>query len=381
MNIFTPANALAQIWADVKNFATSAYPPFVTGYSDETPENIPVFSFHDVITEKFAEQVEYFSLNGYETIASAEYLARDGKTKGERVVMLTFDDGRASLWNVAYPLLKKHGMRAVAFISPGEMLEAVTARTPTMPAAVGNGDVLCSWPEIVAMRDVIDFQSHSLYHWMMFTGPEVACFFTPEIRGRWARIDLPIPRRNGKDDIGRDHPLGAPFYQMDSRLSGKPRMMEPEAVRSALAEHVRKNGGEAFFAHRGWYGELMSVHNDAVREADFIYETPEETSIALSQAACESRRIIEDRLPGHVVNVFCPPFAIGGKLAVEAIASAGYNYIHWGVNVPETAKPVPGVINVTRVKDDFIFRLPGRGRRSLFNAIAGKALRRVGLSA
>jgi hypothetical protein len=381
MNIFTPGNALAQIWADVKNFATNAYPPFVTGGGDETPENIPVFSFHDVIPGKLAEQLEYLAVNGYETITSAEYHARGGKTKGERVVMLTFDDGRASLWNVAHPLLKKHGMRAVAFISSGEMLEAVTARTPTMSAAVGDGDVLCSWPEIVAMRDVIDFQSHSLYHWMMFTGPELACFFTPEIRGQWARIDLPIPRRNGKDAIERDHPLGAPFYQMDSRLSGKPRMMEPEAVRSALAAHALKNGGEAFFERRGWYGELLSVHIDAVRGADFIYETPEETSIALLQAACESMRIIEDRLPGHVVNVFCPPFAIGGARAVEAVAAAGYNYIHWGVNVPETAKPVPGVINVTRVKDDFVFRLPGKGRRSLFNAIASKALRRAGFTA
>lgn len=381
MNIFTPANAMAQVWADVKNFATNAYPPFVTGGGDETPESVPVFSFHDVVPDKFAEQLEYLCLNGYQAITSAEYLERNGKTKGERVVMLTFDDGRASLWNVAYPLLKKHGLCAVAFIPAGEMREAVTARAPTISTAVGDGDVLCSWPEIVAMRDVIDFQSHSLYHWMMFTGPQVVCFFTPEIRARWARIDLPIPRMGGKDAIGRDHPLGAPFYQMDSRLSCKPRMMEPEAVRSALAEHVRRNGGEAFFERRGWNAELLSVHKSAVRGADFTYETPEQTSIALSQAARESRRIIEDRLPGHAVNGFCPPFAICGELAVEAVAEAGYKHIYWGVNAPETASPVPGVVNVTRVKDDFVFRLPGKGRRSLFNTLAGKALRRVGLSA
>lgn len=380
MNIFTPTNALAQIWTDIKNFATFEYPSFVTGSGSETPQKIPVFSFHDVIPEKLTEQVEYLASNGYETITSAEYLARDGKTKGERVAMLTFDDGRASLWNVAYPILKKHGMRAVAFIPPGEIVDAVTARTPTMSAAVGDGDVLCSWPEIVAMMDVIDFQSHSLYHWMMFTGPEVVCFFTPQIRARWARIDLPIPRRNGRDAIERDHPLGAPFYQMDSRLSGKPRMMEPEPVRDALAEHVRRNGGEAFFERRGWNAELLSLHNDAVKGAGFIYETPEEISTTLAQAACESRRIIEDRLPGHVVNVFCPPFAIAGALAVEAIAKAGYSHIHWGVNAPEAAKSVHGVIDVTRVKDDFVFRLPGNGRRSLFNALAGKALRRVGLA-
>lgn len=379
MNIFTPVNAFAQIWADVKNFATSAYPPFVTGGGGETPDSIPVFSFHDVAPAKFAQQLEYLAVNGYQAVTSAEYQARGGKTNGERVVMLTFDDGRASLWNVAYPILKKHGMRAVAFIPAGEIMDAAAERRPTMSAEAGDGDALCSWPEIVAMRDMIDFQSHSLYHWMMFTGPDVACFFTPQIRGRWARIDLPIPRRRGRDIPGRDHPLGAPFYQMDSRLSGKPRMFEPEDARDALADYVRRNGGDDFFKRRGWKAELMAIHRDAVRDADFIYETQDETSMAISEAASESRRIIEDRLPGHAVTAFCPPFAIAGKLAVEAVAKAGYGYIHWGVTVPEEAVSAAGVINVTRVKDDFVFRLPGKGRRSLFNALAGKALRRVGL--
>jgi hypothetical protein len=379
MNIFTPGNALAQIWADVKNFATSAYPSFVTGGGGETPEEIPVFSFHDVVPEKLGGQLQYLADNGYATVTSGEYFARGGKTKGERVVMLTFDDGRASLWNVAHPLLKKHGMRAVAFISPGEILEAVSARTPTMSTAVGDGDVLCSWPEIAAMREVVDFQSHSLYHWMMFTGPEVACFFTPKIRDNWARIDLPIPRRDGKDILERDYPLGAPLYQMDSRLSGKPRMIEPETARSALAGHVARNGGEAFFERRRWNDELLSVHRDAVKGADFRYETAEDISIAMSQAVEESKRIIESRLPGHAVNGFCCPFGIGGSAAVTAVASAGYDIMYWGVKVPAGAVAITGMIDTTRVKDDFILRLPGKGRRSLFNTLAGKALRRAGL--
>lgn len=369
-----------EIWAEIKNFATSVYPPFVTGGGGETPEKIPVFSFHDVIPEKLADQLGYLAANGYGTITSAEYIARGGETKGERVVMLTFDDGRASLWNAAYPLLKKHGMRAVAFIPSGEIREAVSARTPTMSTAVGDGDSLCSWPEITAMRDMIDFQSHSLYHGMIFTGQQVACFFTPKIRNGWIRIDLPILRRDGKDVLERDYPLGSPFYQMDSRLSGKPRMMEPETVRCALAGHVRENGGEAFFERRGWANELMSLHEDAARGADFRYETPEDISSAMSQAASRSRQIIEYRLPGHTVNGFCPPFGIGGVMAVGAIAEAGYNIIYWGADVPATAMAVPGVINATRVKDDFVFRLPGRGRRSLFRTLAGKALRRAGMA-
>ena len=380
MNIFERGNGLVEIWAEIKNFATCAYPAFVTGGGGETPEKIPVFSFHDVIPETLADQLGYLASNGYGTITSAEYIARGGETRGERVVMLTVDDGRASLWNVAYPLLKKHGMRAVAFIPSGEIREAVSARTPTMSTAVGDGDWLCSWPEITAMRDVIDFQSHSLYHGMIFTGPQVACFFTPKIRDGWIRIDLPILRRDGKDVLERDYPLGAPLYQMDSRLSGKPRMIEPETVRFALAEHVRKNGGEAFFERRRWRDELMSVHEEAARVADFRYETVEDIQDALSQAASRSRRIIEDRLPGHAVNGFCLPFGIGGALAVGAIAEAGYNIIYWGADVPAAVRAVPGVINATRVKDDFVFRLPGRGRRSLVRTLAGKARRRAGMA-
>ena len=49
------------------------------------------------------------------------YFLTKGKLITNKSVLLTFDDGRGTLWSVAYPMLKKYGMKATAFIVPGKI--------------------------------------------------------------------------------------------------------------------------------------------------------------------------------------------------------------------------------------------------------------------
>ena len=55
--------------------------------------------------------------------------------RGDHVTLLTFDDGRASVWSVAYPLLKQYGMRGVCFLIPG-----CTFRVDVMQCAIIDAD-------------------------------------------------------------------------------------------------------------------------------------------------------------------------------------------------------------------------------------------------
>ncbi|MBI4667355.1 MAG: polysaccharide deacetylase family protein [Nitrospinae bacterium] len=380
MNIFEPKNHWVQIAAELRNFRRGTYPGFVTGDKNGGLENIPVFSFHDVEPEKFMAQLIYLADNGYQTVTADEYLAMEGKSPTGRHVMLTFDDGRASLWNVAYPALMTRRMKAVAFILPGEIKEAKEPRKPTNSLSDTGGEPLATWPEITAMRDSLDFQSHSLYHFMVFVSDRVECFYSPQIRDRWIYIDLPVLREEDGDDYSRKYGLGAPFYSMESRLSDCLRSFEPPQVRHALEKHVADNGGSAFFNRSGWERELTTIHSEAVKGYKFQLETPEERDESIRHNLSRSKRDIEERLPGHRVDHLCFPFGVGGAAAARIAAHEGFKGLYWGTTLPAHATGMKGVLNVTRMKDDYIFRLPGKGRWPLWKVMGAKALRRAGLA-
>lgn len=373
MNFYEPRNHVVELKAEFDNFRHGNYPEFITGrYTSYAPGGIPVFSFHDVEPKKFEAQLAYLRGNGYETVTADEYMERAIRTRGDRLVMLTFDDGRASLYKTAWPLLKSYGMKAVAFVLPGEIKDAATPRGATLE----EGDELCTWTEISAMKDIIDFQSHTLFHWIMFTSSKLAGFFTPAVRKGWARIDWPITRDDTSDRIERDYPLGTPFYEMDSRLSEKRRVIEPAITREICAKYVEDNGGEEFFKDRAWRDKLTKVHDNALVGAEFVTETEEERVESVRRMMSESKELLEKRLPDSKVRHVCFPFTIGGSTAVKLAAEAGYECFFWGVTAPDYAVSRGGVRNVTRIKDDYIFRLPGEGRWPLRKVLTDKFWRR-----
>jgi len=263
-------------------------------------------------------------------------------------------------------------MKSVAFVCPGEVKDAEAPReTP-------DGDPLCTWPELSAMTDVIDIQSHSLLHWIMFVSTKLAGFYSPDIRDRWIGIDRPIARESGADRIERDYPLGTPFYEMDSRLSDRPRVIEPSLPREICAGFVADNGGEAFFKQRGWREKLNSVHDNAAVGQKFSTETEGERTENILRCLAESKKIIENRLPGHEVRHICFPFTIAGQTALRMAEQTCYAAIYWGVAEPAHARGV-SVRSATRIKDDYIFRLPGEGRWPLRKVFSSKFWRRLGV--
>ena len=68
----------------------------------------------------FAEQMAYLDQEGYTAISLDNFLAyQEGQTLlPEKPIILTFDDGFASNYHYAFPILKKYGMRATIFATP-----------------------------------------------------------------------------------------------------------------------------------------------------------------------------------------------------------------------------------------------------------------------
>lgn len=79
----------------------------------------------------------------------------------------------------------------------------------------------------------------------------------------------------------------------------------------------------------------------------------------------ESKREIEARLPGKTIRHFCFPWSRGSRLAVRLSAEAGYVTNAWGSLMPDFAADGDAPIPVERLPYCYIWRLPGKGRRSL----------------
>lgn len=73
----------------------------------------------DILSPRqFERQMELLAEHGFRVISAEEYAAfmLEGAKVPDNAVLLTFDDGYASFYELAYPVLKRFGYSAVAFV-------------------------------------------------------------------------------------------------------------------------------------------------------------------------------------------------------------------------------------------------------------------------
>jgi len=122
---------------------------------------IPVFCYHDVEPAGFESHLRFLRDNGYVTLSAGELLdyLRGARAAGNghrgREIVLTFDDGLSSLFQTAYPLLRRFGQRGVAFIAPAFHDSPAATRLP-----------VCTWDQLREMNDsgIVDIQAHTFEH-------------------------------------------------------------------------------------------------------------------------------------------------------------------------------------------------------------------------
>jgi hypothetical protein len=379
---------------DIRAITLGIYPRYVYRRVEELPEgDIPIFVFHSVEEEYFEEQIKYLSENGYKTLRADELheiIIGNRKCSGKTVV-LTFDDGRGSLWSTAYPLLKKYGLCAISFIVP----YSITDRLEYHPNLedVWNGtcsleeirlrdsiEPFCSWEEIKRMHksEIIDFQSHTTYHHTIFISDKIIDFINPSFRPSPMHDDInPVVRIQGKDVIPLDLEWGRPIYQSAPAVSGKRRYVEDQDLSQACINFVKNNGGIDFFRRPRW----RKTMNDLIRDYRRRYhqlghlQRLEETYQEIHQDLSHSKLTIEQRLNKQVKHL-CYPWYVGSELAVKASRDVGYSCSYWGI-LGRRAVNRPGTnpYYLARINDDYILALPGDGRIPLHKLLARKVAR------
>lgn len=346
----------------------AAYPAFVFGGA--VGRQLPVFHFHEVSAGYLEPYLLYLVENGYRTVTSEAVArwVRDGVHPGDRSVVLCFDDAWTSAWTVAAPLLKRHGLRAITFAIPGRTVDAervrpVLGQTDGDPPDLDRSETpFCTWPELRALQaeGVVDVQSHTYAHAKVFCDDVITDFISLAYRPHvHARPCVQAGRRPvflGPEDVG------APLYQLRSRMSDTLRYDDPAA--RARAEHaVSAGGGAAFFQNPDWARELRR----AVGKPTGAFETEAERERVILEDLAAAREELNGRLRSNTVKHLCFPWAVAGVVAEHCARRAGYDTA-WADRLGgrRTVREGDNPFRLMRLKHKFIFNLPGRGRRRGF---------------
>lgn len=155
-------------WPGIHCALRGGMPDFILSLRPRIPTvGIPAFCYHVPDHDSFEKDLIYLKSNGYGTITADALVDHLNGIVPAPVnsVVLSFDDGSAEIYRVAFPLLKKYGFRAVAFVAPF-FHDRVPRRMDHARA--------CTWDELGEMHEtgVIDVQSHTLEHRLLRRWPE-----------------------------------------------------------------------------------------------------------------------------------------------------------------------------------------------------------------
>ena len=336
------------------------YPGFVRARSPSpTIEHIPVFCFHEVAPAVLERQLQFLAGNGYRTLDADELalVLRRKRSCPERSVVLTFDDGTSTLSSVAYPLLRRYGLRAVAFVIAGLVPEHPTPGSP-----------FCSWAELRDMQSsgVIDVQAHSFHHHRVLVSPHLVDFMHPRYPGYHGNLDVPAYRTPGEEGFTREVPLGTPIYRAEPLFAGAPEYFDDPIVRAACVRAVEPRGA-AFFEAPGWERVLRRIHRAAAAatRGPARYGTRADAARAMREDLERCRDVIAGKLGGHRVRHLALPWFVGSGTAVRVARDAGYASVSWGFAGRRVVRPGDDPFSIARLNERYLERLPGVGRRPL----------------
>jgi peptidoglycan/xylan/chitin deacetylase (PgdA/CDA1 family) len=378
-------------WEVPRDLLLGRYPEFVTGGA--LPRgHVPVFVFHSLEPESFERKLRYLAVNGYETLSADEHfqLLMGTRRPPERAVVLSFDDGRGSLWGVGLPLMKRYRAKGVVFLIPGRTPARSGPLPPTWddvregrakPEQVlgrEQAEPFLTWEEIEAMgrTGLFEFESHTLSHGRIHTGPQVAGFLTPQLRTGFEAMDVPLVREDGRDRLAHELALGTPLLHSTPRTAEALRFFEDPGLRTACVEVVANGGGEGFFCRAGWRSQLRRLVGRHPIKGEV--ETAEQRESAIRRELAEAKSLIEAHT-GRTVAHLCYPWHASGPTAQRLAHAEGYRTAYAGKvrNVPITLSGGdPHAI--ARVGEDYLELLPGRGRAELASILRQKLARRLG---
>ena len=111
-----------------KLLVVPSVPLYRGGLDSQGFQTVPILTYHKfsngssnrmtVKTEEFERQMRYLKENGYRTVGLDQLLdfMEFKSSLPDKAVVITIDDGWRSAYQIAYPILKEYGFKAVLFL-------------------------------------------------------------------------------------------------------------------------------------------------------------------------------------------------------------------------------------------------------------------------
>ncbi|QXD16201.1 polysaccharide deacetylase family protein [Rhodocaloribacter litoris] len=351
------------------------YPDFVYARKPEPLRGyVPVFVYHTVDPHAFEADLQFLGENGYSTVGMEELVAflEGRQVLPDKHVVLTFDDARSSFWRYGFPLLQRYQMKGVLFVIAGLTLDAPDVRSNLRDVWEGRATLsdierldaedttLCTWPELREMyrSGWVEIESHSLFHREVFCDTRVMGILGPE--SSYVPYQTSVTAYLGLDDVGRgiqpSRYYGLPLFRTTSLFRGTS-FWKLDIERLAARSPV----------HPG--DDLRAIMR---------YQDLTATERCIERDVIRARELLQSRVDQRAGRHFCLPYTLGSALSTRVLRRLEVPSCVWGI-IPGQVYNAPGIdpLRICRLKADFIWRLPGVGRRSLTQVYRGKLRRRL----
>jgi len=312
----------------ILDLATGCYPAFVFGgkWNDTL---LPVFHFHEVTPNGFKPFLHHLREHGYQTLSVEDFLAFvcHGKDKPPRSVLLCFDDAWTSLWTVAAPLLRQYGMQAVTFAIPGR----VERDAPIRPTLAEKADLqtfgddseipFANWAELRELdrEGVVQVESHTYSHHMVPISTQPLGVWSREVLDQTPLLSRPVVVEDGQVRALEARDAPQPRFLMRSGMSdARSIQLEPEwlaTFQKRAAEQQDTLGDGPPVSGSSFLGSLPKV--------SYTEESIYERDKRIRREIIQGKELLEEQL-GRPQRVFCFPWAVAGKTALQQVEQAGY---------------------------------------------------------
>lgn len=314
---------------------------------------VPVIYYHSVKYKKKSNWVhphiimtlEQFNrhIKLYKFFNAKSYFVDDiyKHNKGEQKlplnsILIQFDDGYLDNYQFAYPLLKKHNLKATIWVNPDFVDNNDNRLRPTLEDYWNNNitleelneyDGFLNWAEMREMEKSghIEIQSHTLTHTKYPISDRIVDFVNPKTKIDWLYWNLfPDDKPNFFTNQKYKIPLGYPIYESE-RANIARICQEDGTLTERLVDYVKSNGDEKFFESNDWKNKLIKFSNDYRQNQQVIYtkENEDEYHRRLKYELTESRKLIEVHL-NKKVNHLCWPFGGRDENTIKTSEEVGY---------------------------------------------------------
>lgn len=410
-----------QIYGSIFN---NRRPEFFIRNVAEDDLGIPVFTYHSIANENtpdsitasaFYKHLEYLTDNGYITLSADQFYQHivNNIPVPKRSVVITFDDGRASLWTTAFPIIQKFGVKVICFLTPQNMLDRGIRSHINLDDLLSidqnyslldvdlSQNPLVTWEETQKMfsSGLVDFQSHTYGHKKIFISDKIVDFINPDFNFGITGDQLPLMKYGEIDPLNMEAFWGMPVFESDSRMGAARRYFENENLIYACITYAAERNGKEFFNRSDWKDELLAFCTGFQMQnprAD-KFESEDEQREAIRKNLNLSKRRIENYLSNHTVKHICFPWHRYSSLALSIAREEGFVAGWIDINSQDsmnhkTNKPYlidryiprntygtdPFFINRIDAREDVVLSLPGRKRLTLMRRVTRELFRLPG---